>query len=104
MLGGGGLVRAYSHGCKIAVDAARIMYMCDCYELTVTTDYNLYGKINHIFPEFEVKIISSEFTDEVTINLVVKTEICDNFVNELIDITNNKIKIMKSEQKFADFA
>ena len=43
LLGGGGLVRAYSHSAKIAIDSAEILNMSECRKLTITTDYNLYG-------------------------------------------------------------
>ena len=104
LLGGGGLVRAYSHGCKIAVDASKIMDMCDCFELTITTDYNSYGKINYILPNFEVKILTTDFTDEVTIKLLAKIEIVDSLEKEIVEITNGKVKIGRSLQQFADFA
>ena len=104
LLGGGGLVRAYSHGCKIAVDAAKIMLMCNCFELILITDYNLYGKIDYLLSDFEVKVISTNFTDEVTLKLLVKSEQAENLITKLIDLTNGKIEILKSEEKFADFA
>ena len=104
LLGGGGLVRAYSHSCKIAVDASKIMLMCNCYELKLITDYNLYGKINYIFPDFEVKIVSTDFTDEVTIKLLVKSELCDKLIAELTNTTNGQIKISISKEQYADFA
>lgn len=104
LLGGGGLVRAYSHGCKIAVDAAKIMLMCNCFELTLITDYNLYGKIDYLLSDSEVKVISTDFTDEVTLKLLVKSEDVEDLTTKLIDLTNDKIEILKSEEKFADFA
>lgn len=104
LLGGGGLVRAYSHACKIAVDSAKIMLMCNCFELTIKTDYNLYGKINYILPDFEVKITSTEFTDDVTIKLLVKSEFVDLLEKEITEITNGQAKIIRSDEKFADFA
>ena len=48
LLGGGGLVRAYSHAASIACDAAKIMDMRLCHKLIIETDYNMYGKISQI--------------------------------------------------------
>lgn len=104
LLGGGGLVRAYSHGCKIAVDAARIMDMCSCYELIITMNYNLYGKASYVFPQYEVKVLNIEFGADVKINLLVKSENADSFEKELVEITNGRIEITRSFEKFADFA
>lgn len=104
LLGGGGLVRAYSHSCKLAVDAARIMIMANCHELVISTDYNMYGKINYILNDFEVKVTKTQFTDNVSLSLIVKSELCDNLYNDIVDLTNGRVSISKSEEFFADFA
>ena len=52
MLGAGGLVRAYSHTSKIAVDAAGIMKMSVCSVMSVSCDYNFYGRLTSLIPEF----------------------------------------------------
>ena len=45
LLGGGGLVRAYSHSAKIGVDSAKIITMAHCVDLAVECDYTFYGKL-----------------------------------------------------------
>lgn len=104
LLGGGGLVRAYSHGCKIAVDAAKIMKMCECFEVTAEMDYSIYGKITYVIPEFEVKITATDFSDEVQMKFLVKTSFLESLSEKLTDISNGQIKLTKSEKIFADFA
>ena len=104
LLGGGGLVRAYSHACKLAVDAAVKMEMHECFEVTLKFDYSLYGKIEYSLPEFEIKMLSDEFSDNVTLNLLVKKDIYQKLEEKLFDITNGKISICKSELKYGDFA
>ena len=51
LLGGGGLVRAYSQGARIALAAADKRYMTTCRRLTRSCDYSLYGKLRYIRPE-----------------------------------------------------
>lgn len=104
LLGGGGLVRAYSHSAKIAVDAAEIMIMCRCFPVTVTADYNLYGKINYILPEFEVKLLDTEFGADVTIKLLVKEELCNKLREKLVDLTNGSVDIVQGDLSFENFA
>ncbi len=104
LLGGGGLVRAYSHACKLAVDSAVKMEMHECFEAVLKFDYTLYGKVEYSLPEFDVKVLSSSFTDSVTIELLVKEEKFEKLKEKLIDITNGKIVINKSELKYGDFA
>ena len=45
LLGAGGLVRAYSHGAKLGLDAAGLVTMTPCRELSLVLGYELYGKI-----------------------------------------------------------
>lgn len=104
LLGGGGLVRAYSHSAKIAVDAARLMIMCSCYKVSFTVDYNLYGKITHILPEFEIKMLDTDFADNITLTLLVKAEDFDTLSDKLTDISNGQIKLEKGAELFEDFA
>lgn len=104
LLGGGGLVRAYSHACKLTVDAAVKMEMHECFEVTLNFDYSLYGRIEYSLPEFEIKMLSDEFTDDVTLKFLVKADIYNKLEEKLIDITNGKISISKSQLKYGDFA
>ncbi len=92
LLGGGGLLRAYSHSAKIAIDSAEILNMSECRKLTITTDYNLYGKISYCLPEFHIKMINSEFEENVKLQMFVKIEYYDELIKKLIDITNGKIQ------------
>lgn len=103
LLGGGGLVRAYSHATSIAIESATIMDMCSCYQITFSTDYNLYGKVNYVLPDFDVKVLDTFFTDCVTIKLLVKVENYQTLNDKLIDISNGSISIEKSEEMFMDF-
>ncbi len=104
LLGGGGLVSAYSHSASIAVHAAERMIMLSCYKFDITADYNLYGKISYVFPEFEAKIIDTVFDANVNISLFIKSELSDLFEEKLIDITNDNIIIKKSDERTEDFA
>jgi len=45
LLGAGGLVRAYTHGAKIAVDAAKRVTMCPCTLFMLETDYPIYERV-----------------------------------------------------------
>lgn len=104
LLGGGGLVRAYSHSAKIAIDAAERMIMCVSYPVEITSNYNLYGKINYILPEFEVKITDTVFDENVTIKMLVKKDFVDSLNKKIIDVTNGQAFFVKGDETFEDFA
>ena len=103
LLGGGGLVRAYSHATSIAVDSASIMDMCSCYQLKFSMDYTLYGNVNYILPNFDIKILDTNFSNCVTITLLVKVERFEELNKKLIDVSNGSIVVEKSQEMFMDF-
>lgn len=104
LLGGGGLVRAYSHAAKIAVDAAERMKMCSCYKVSFSVDYTLYGKINYILPEFEIKLLDTEFADNVKLTLLVRSEHFDAMAEKLKDTSNGAVILSKGTELFENFA
>ncbi len=104
LLGKGGLTRAYSTGASMAVNAARLMIMCEAYEVTLTLDYSLYDKINYVLPDFEIKILATDYAEKVKITLIVKEELANSLCDKLVDITNGNIEISKSDKIYADFA
>lgn len=104
LLGGGGLVRAYSHTSKIAVVASEIMIMCNCFEFSVKIDYSLYGKVVYILPDYAVKITETNFSDNVTMKFLVKSELCDKLSQALTDLSNGNIFLSKSTELCADFS
>lgn len=67
LLGGGGLVRAYSHAAKLAVDAAGVVQMRLCRLGEVVCDYGQYGWLPALLAEQGASVLDSEFTDRVTV-------------------------------------
>ncbi len=104
LLGGGGLVRAYTHAAKIAVDAAQKMIMCKCHRIDFKTDYGLYGKISYILPEFEAKVLNTDFGSDVKISLLVKKQFLKPLTEKLTDISLGNIEMCISDELFEDFA
>ena len=104
LLGGGGLVRAYSHSAKIAVDAAERMIMCSAYPVKITVDYDLYGKITYVLPEFEVKVTDTDYGTDVTVSLLVKKAFADRLREKMVDITNGRLEFVQGDEVFEDFA
>lgn len=104
LLGGGGLLRAYSHAASIACDAAHIMDMRLCHRLTIKTDYNLYGKINYILPNFDVIIVNSDFADAVTLEILVMSEKLDALRKELTEVTNDSAEVTDLGELYEDFS
>ena len=104
LLGGDGLVRAYSHAASLACDAAHIMDMRLCHRLIITTDYNMYGKISYILPNFDTITVNSDFGSDVTLEILVLSEKLDALRKEITEVTNGSAKLQDSGELFEDFS
>jgi uncharacterized YigZ family protein len=104
LLGGGGLVRAYSHAASLACDAAHIMDMRLCHRLCLKTDYGMYGKISYILPQFDVLTVNSDFAEEVSLELLVLSEKVDGFMAQLTELTNGAADVSDKGELYEDFS
>lgn len=92
MLGGGGLVRAYSHGAKIAVEAAQKIVMEPCFLCKICCNYQQYGKVSALIPSFGGVIENTDFTDVVTVSFRLTTTAFPAFEKALTDATSGEIQ------------
>lgn len=92
LLGGGGLVRAYSHGASIAVNAGGIITMEKSLKVALSCDYNQYGKLSGVVPLFGGNIYNSEFTDCVGLEFYLPKVKYESFIKELADITCGSVE------------
>lgn len=104
LLGGGGLVRAYSHAASLACDAAKIMDMRLCHKLIIETDYNMYGKIQHILPDFDTITTNSDFGANVLLEILIISEKLPELRKELTEITNGAVKMSDCGELYHDFS
>lgn len=104
LLGAGGLVRAYTNGAKIAVDAAQIKEMRMAEQMRLTLDYSLYGKIGAALTEFDVRISNEDFAADVTLTLYIVQEKSGEFSARLTDVCSGKITIESLGTEEYDFS
>lgn len=102
LLGGGGLVRAYSQGARIALAAAEKLHMTTCRRLLLSFDYSLYGKISYILPQFGIVVEHSDFTDVVTLELLIRADRHEAFQRELTELTGGRVLAKVQEEFFGD--
>lgn len=99
LLGAGGLVRAYSHTSKIALEAAGIITMAQCSVMSAEVDYSFYDRLNILLSDFSAVILDTSFSDKVCVEFSVKENIADLLNAKLIDVSNGKysLKFLRSE-------
>lgn len=104
LLGGGGLVRAYTKGAKDAVDAAQIKCMAEAVKLAVTVDYGLYGRLAQVFADFDARVEDEQFADNVRIVLHIRAENSQKLTDKLVDVCNGAVSVEEIEKLNFDFA
>ncbi|MDY5242215.1 MAG: YigZ family protein [Eubacterium sp.] len=99
LLGAGGLVRAYSHTSKIALEAAEIITMAQCSVMSAEVDYSFYDRLNILLSDSSAVILNTSFSDKVCVEFSVKENIVDLLNAKLIDVSNGKyaLKFLRSE-------
>ncbi|MBU5427056.1 YigZ family protein [Tissierella pigra] len=87
-LGAGGLIRAYTKGAKIGLDAGIIVDMVLYTKIKIRIDYTLYGKMeNYLMNEGHI-VDGSDFDDGVNIFVYIEDTDKENFYNIITDLTN----------------
>jgi len=100
LLGAGGLVRAYSNGAKIALEAAEIITYDIYREYSLECTYSDYQKLGTVFAGFSFRQDDAIYADNITIiGRVVKKD-ADEFEQKLVQVTSGRIKIEKLGEKF----
>lgn len=99
-LGKGGLVRAYTHGAKIALEAAQIVTREVYQRMRLNMDYTLHGKVqNWLMGEDDFLLADTAFTDMVAMDVFVLPAQLNAFQKQLIDLTNGKVDIKAIEEE-----
>lgn len=102
LLGTGGLVRAYGHSAKLALDAATILHMNPSVRCRLSFDYALYGKLSALLPEYGAVLEDTAFGAEVVLTFLVREDRYPAFLKALTEKTNGKLEPKRLETLFAD--
>lgn len=90
LLGAGGLVRAYAHGCKIALDAAGVVTMQPCDVLQMKLDYAFYDRLRILMAQYGAVVESSQFAQNVTVRCRLACEKTDAFCAAVCEHSGGK--------------
>lgn len=100
LLGAGGLVRAYTKGAKIALQAGGIITMESCPVGVLQCDYAQYGKISGLIPTLGGVIDSTDFTDSVKLQYHLPATALAAFRKQLADLTCGSVETEIIEERF----
>ncbi|AUA36117.1 IMPACT domain-containing protein [Clostridioides difficile] len=97
-LGAGGLVRAYTKGAKLGLEAGKIIYKVMYQEVKVKIDYTQLGKVQNELMNLGYFIKDTVYEDNVEIVVYSRLEDVEKLSEKMIDITNGTGKIILGEE------
>ena len=103
-LGTGGLTRAYGGAVSDCLGCSKIAKMCSAKVLRVITDYEGYSRLLKVVNDKDdIRVLSTNFDNNVSVSVAVKTDSVDNFKSKLLDVFNGKINIQEQDERCYDF-
>ena len=103
LLGAGGLVRAYTKGAKIAVNAAGKSMKRVWSVLYVPCPYSFYERVKLEVVAFGGIIRNTEFTSEVELEILVAEAQAQPFLDRLTDMSAATIEGMETAKEYRAF-
>ena len=105
LLGTGGLVRAYTDATVAALDegisSGSLKTMCLMKIVRITTDYNLFGKVQYLLSNEESAVIRDiNYEADVVFDVAIPVGEADMLVNRITDVTNAKATITQGETDY----
>ncbi len=103
LLGAGGLVRAYTKGAKIAIDAAGKSMKRVWTVLYVPCPYTYYERVKLEIEAFEGVLRDTQFGAEVELEILIAQDKAQAFVDRLTDMTAGTVEALQTGQEYRAF-
>jgi hypothetical protein len=100
LLGGGGLVRAYSHAAALAVEAAGVREMVLCDGLTIVCDYGQYGWAAPLIAAEGGLELEAAYTDVVTLTFWLQVDRVSALQKKLTEASAGRLSAAVGERRF----
>ena len=91
LLGAGGLVRAYSTGASMALEAGGEAIFEPYTEMSVKCPYSDYGKLNTELVGFDVIFDSVSFEEDVKIDFAVREDAVRQLTERIVDVFSGRL-------------
>ena len=103
LLGAGGLVRAYTKGAKIAIDAAGKSMKRVWSVIYLPCPYTFYERVKLEVAAFDGIIRDTQFGAEVELEILVAQGQCQAFLDKIIDMTAGTVQGMETGLEYRAF-
>ncbi|MCR8745505.1 YigZ family protein [Romboutsia lituseburensis] len=97
-LGAGGLVRTYTKGAKVGLEAAKIIEKVMYQEVKIKIDYNQLGKIQNEIMNMGYFVKDTIYEENVEIIVYSRINEVDDLTSKMIDVTSATAEIVLGEE------
>lgn len=91
LLGTGGLVKAYQSATVAGLEKSIIIRKEPGIHIQIKTDYSMVGKIQYYIAQESFPLISSVYTDTVTMDFIIPADKMNNIKSKLADLSNGAL-------------
>lgn len=98
LLGTGGLVRAYSGAVQEGLRSCVLAEKRKGLWLSIGTDYSGIGKVQYLLGQRGIRILSSEYTEQVVLTVLVPLEQKRELLDALTEGTNGKARLTPGDE------
>ena len=97
-LGAGGLVRAYTKGAKVGIEAAKIIEKVLYQEIRIKIDYNQLGKVQNEIMNMRYFVKDAVYEDNVEIIVYSRLNEVKQLSDKMVDITSATAQITYGDE------
>ena len=100
LLGAGGLVRAYSQGCAVALDAAQVSVMELTQRYLFDVPYPMWDKFNYVLQSLPVILENTDFQASVEATIIVREKDASSFLKSITTLMDGREDYLLTDEEF----
>lgn len=100
LLGTGGLVRAYTKSVQAGIEASTVIEKKLACVVQLICDYSFYGKIQYLAATENISIVDTQFTDNVTVKLLVPVSKKEQIKKKLVEASSGTVHLEEGNQLY----
>jgi uncharacterized YigZ family protein len=100
LLGAGGLVRAYTQGAVLALEAGVVATMHPTHTYLLAVEYPRWGRLENHLQSQNVKILQTEFAADVSVTLQVKAQEAGAFLQGVAGASDGRAEAVLVEEGY----
>ena len=99
-LGAGGLVRAYTKGAKVGIEAGIVIEKVKYSEVKIKIEYTQLGRIQNEIMNLGFKVKDTIYSEDVELIVYVRNEEAKSLMDRIIDITSGTADVSLGEEYY----